>query len=180
MNKIEIPLSNTKILLLLLAGVAFVIIGALFIIDPEEFVSPFKRSPEMIRIGGIASVLFFGPASIYAFLKLIDTKMGLSVDEVGIYDNTNATSVGLIKWTDITEIKTGQVASTKYLLILIHNPVDYINRMKGFQRKISEANNKIYGTPLSISSNTLKYDFNDLERLLKERFSEHCQKRLNS
>jgi len=31
---------------------------------------------------------------------------------------------------------------------------------------------KMYGTPLSITSTTLKYDFNDLEKLLKDRLFE--------
>jgi len=31
---------------------------------------------------------------------------------------------------------------------------------------------KMYGTPLSITSTTLKYDFNDLEKLLKDKLFE--------
>jgi len=176
MNKIEIPLSKTKILLLLLVGFIFVIIGTHSIITPDEYISPVMRNPELIRIGGIAGILFFGSGSIYAIWKLFDNKVGLSVDEDGIYDNTNASSVGLIKWTDITEIKTEQVASTKFLLIYIKNPNDYISKIKGYKRKLLEMSNRMYGTPLSISNNSLKYDFNDLESLINERFSEHCKK----
>lgn len=179
MNKIEIPLSRTKILLLLFGGFVFVIIGTLLIINPNEFVSPVMRSPEFIRIGGIAGVLFFGSGSIYVIWKLFDNQIGLSVDDHGIYDNTNASSIGLIKWTDITKIKTEQVASTKFLLIYIKNPNDYITKIKGFKRKLLEANNRMYGTPLSISSISLKYDFNDLERLINEKFGEHCKKMPN-
>ena len=40
-------------------------------------------------------------------------------------------------------------------------------------------NIKIYGTPLSITSTTLKYNFNRLEKLLKDRLNEQRQKMPN-
>ena len=39
------------------------------------------------------------------------------VDEKGITDNTNATSVGLIEWDDITGIDRLEIASSKILII---------------------------------------------------------------
>ena len=37
-------------------------------------------------------------------------------------------------------------------------------------------NMKMYGTPLSITSNTLKYNFNDLEKLLTDRLNEQRER----
>jgi hypothetical protein len=172
MNKIEIPLSKTKILLLLLGGFSFAVLGTLFILNPESYISPIMRSPEFIRISGIASVLFFGVACVYGIIKLFDNTIGLIIDENGITYNTNASSIGLISWNDITEIKTEQVASTKFLLIYTSNPKQYLDKTKGFKKKLMEANTKMYGTPLSITSNTLKYNFNDLEKLIIEKLYE--------
>lgn len=179
MNKIEIPLSKIKIILLLLGGVVFVVLGILFVINPEKFISPIMRSPEFIRISGIASILFFGITIIYGIIKLFDNKIGLTIDENGITDNTNASSVGLIKWTDITEIKTEQIMSTKFLLIFTNNADKYLERVGSIQRNLMLANEKIYGTPLSITSNTLKCDFDSLERLLKNCLNEQLEKKPN-
>ena len=179
MNKIEIPLSKTKIILLLLGALVFGVLGTLFVIYPEEFISPRMRSPEFIRISGITSVLFCGIAGIYGIKKLFDKTVGLTVDENGITDNTNASSVGLINWKDITEIKTEQIMSTKFLLIFTNNAEKYLDRVGFIQRKLLLANKKMYGTPLSITSNTLKYDFDDLERLLKNSLNEQLEKKLN-
>ena len=176
MNKVEIPLSKTKIILLLLGGLAFVIAGILFTINPEEFISPIMRSPQIIRIGGITAVLFFGTASVYGIRKLFDKQMGLIIDEEGIIDNTNASSLGLIKWADIKNIKTEQVASTKFLLIYTKNPDKYFNKVKGFKRKLMESNNIMYGTPLSITSSSLECNFNDLEELINNRLKEQLKK----
>ncbi|MFV0148836.1 hypothetical protein OBK08_12830 [Empedobacter falsenii] len=179
MNRIEIPLSKTKMLLLLFGAIGFVVLGTLFTFNPDKFVSPITRNPEIKRIAGIASVLFFGAVGIYGTRKMFDKNVGLIIDENGIFDNTNASSVGLIKWIDITEIKTEQVASTKFLLIYTDNPDFYLDKVKGFKKKLMEGNNKMYGTPLSITSTTLKYNFNDLEKILKNKLIEQREKMPN-
>ena len=107
---------------------------------------------------------------------MFDNTIGLPIDDNGIFDITNASSVGLLKWTDITEIKTEQVASTKILLIYTTNPSFYLDKVKGFKRKLMEGNNKMYGMPLSITSTTLKHNFNELEKLLTEKLNEQNAK----
>jgi hypothetical protein len=172
MTKVEIPLSKVKILLLLIGSEAFVIGGILFIITPDTFISTIFRSRDLIRLAGIAGVILFGAAGIYGARKLFDKSVGLIIDDNGITDNTNASSAGLIYWKDITEIKTKQVMSTKYLLIFVSNPDNYLGRVSGFKRKLMTGSMKMYGTPLSITANTLKYNFKDLEKLILDRLKE--------
>lgn len=172
MNKIEIPISKTKTSLLLVGALIFVILGVLFIMTPEKFVTIIFRNPQIIRIAGIASVLFFGGAGIYGLRKLFDKSVGLIIDEIGITDNSNASSVGLIEWSNIIEIKTEQVMSTRFLLIFVSNPDKYLDRENGFKQKLMRGNMKKYGTPLSITSNTLSYTYDDLERLIKNKLAE--------
>jgi hypothetical protein len=166
MNRIEIPISKTKISILLVGAIMFVLLGILFIITPDTFISSIFRNPQTIKLAGIAGVLFFGAALVYGLRKLFDKKSGLIVDETGIIDNTNASSVGLIKWSDITDIRTEKVMSTKFLLIYTSNPDKYLERAGGLKRKLMQGNMKMYGTPLSITSNTLKYNFDKLEKLI--------------
>lgn len=179
MNKIEIPLSKTKISLLLIGAMIFVILGVRFIVTPDKFISTIFRNPQTIRIGGIAAVLFFGAAGAYGLRKLFDKTIGLTIDENGITDNSNASSVGLIEWSDIVKIKTEQVMSTRFLLIFISNPDKYLKRVNGFKRKLMKGNMKMYGTPLSITSNTLKYNFDDLEKMIKVKLIEQKEKMPN-
>jgi len=179
MTKIEIPLSRTKILLLLLGSIGFVAIGTLFIISPDTFLTTRMSSEGLIRTIGIISVLFFGATSIIGVKKLFGNSVGLTIDENGITDNTNGSSIGLIKWSDITQIKTEQVASTKFLLIFIGNPDFYLDKVTGFKRKLLEGNKRMYGTPLSITSNTLKYNFADLEKIINDKLTEFRQQMPN-
>ena len=172
-NKIEIPISKKKIILFLFAAVAFVVCGIWIASNPESFIpNIFKiNKPEIIRIGSIVGILFFAASGIYGIKKLFDKKVGLIIDSNGITDYSNASSIGLIKWNDIVEIRTMQVMSTKFILIDTANPQEYIGKAKNvLQSKLMKANMNIYETPLSITSNTLKYNFIELEKLIQTEF----------
>ncbi|WP_271764832.1 STM3941 family protein [Aquimarina algiphila] len=166
-DKIEIELSKKKIFLLLIGALVFVILGVLFIMSPGLFASGFFRNSEIVRIIGIVAVGFFGLCLGFAVKKLFDNKMGLIIDQNGITDHTNATSVGLIEWNDITGIETVQIASTKILMLLTDQPDKYIERAKNtLSKRALKANHKMYGSPLSITSNSLKIKYDDLEKLI--------------
>ena len=98
-NKIEIPLSKKKITLLLFAAIAFIAGGIWIAINPERFIPNIFgiTNSEIIRICGIVGILFFGAAGIYGIMKLFDKKVGLIIDSNGITDNSNASSIGLIR-----------------------------------------------------------------------------------
>lgn len=167
-SKTEIPLSKTKITGIFIGTIIFIILGLLFIGSPEAFVSPIMKSPEVIRITGIASVVFFGFCFIFVARKLFDNKPGLIIDQNGITDNTNATSMGLIEWEDITGIEKKQVMSNRFLILHTNRPEKYIDRAKNvIAKKAMDMNNKTYGSPITIISNSLKIDFNDLEKLIR-------------
>lgn len=171
MDTIEIPLSKTKILLLLIGAIAFVAFGILFIINPGSFQSGVFRSSEIIRIIGIVSVVFFGLCLLFIARKLVDNKVGLTIDQYGITDNTNGTSVGLIEWDDITNIRTIQIASTKIMMLDTDQPEKYMERAtNAISKRAMKANHKMYGSPLSIVSNSLKIKYKDLEKLIWEEF----------
>ncbi|WP_082331975.1 STM3941 family protein [Mangrovimonas xylaniphaga] len=170
-NKIEIQLSKTKILLLLIGATVFVTLGILFIINPEQYANIRFRNAETIRVAGIASAAFFGLCLVFITKKLFDKKVGLTIDQNGITDNSNATSIGLIEWDDIKNIGTVQVASTKILMLETDKPEKYIGRAKNrITKRAMKANHKMYGSPLSIISNSLKIKYDDLEQLIREEF----------
>jgi len=173
-NKIEIPLSKNKLFLGIGGSILFVILGIWLFTNSTEFQDNsirLMRNPMVIKSVGIVGMLFFGATGIYGIRKLLDKKVGLIIDEYGITDNSNASSIGLIEWNDISEIITEQVMSTKFLLIKVENPEKYIGKAKsGMKARLMKTNMKMYGTPLSITSNTLKYDFNELEKLIQTEF----------
>ncbi|MGD1843537.1 MAG: STM3941 family protein [Thermonemataceae bacterium] len=163
-DSIEIPLSKQKIILLLIAAIAFVVMGV-FLALP--LVSETPLDIELANIVGLVTIIFFGTCAVFMTTKLFDKKVGLTIDQYGITDNTSGTSVGLIEWADITESWTIQIASTKILMIATNTPEKYIERAKNsIAKRAMKANYKIYGSPIAITASALKIKYSDLERLI--------------
>ena len=176
-EKIEIPLSKNKLYLGILGSSLFVIAGFWLFFNANLYLDfPLRlfTNPLIIKGIGILSILFFGMIEILKIKKLLDKKAGLIIDSNGITDNSNATSVGLIEWNDISDIKTKRIMSTKFLLINVLNPEEYISKSKsGMKAKLMRTNLKMSGTPINITSSTLKYNFSELEKIVRIEFEKY-------
>lgn len=168
---IEIPLSKGKMFLTFIGALAFIAIGIWFLVKPPQISNPIFGNPTLILISGLASILFFGIVAIVILRKFFDKKPGLTISDEGIIDNSSGNSEGIIPWSDITDIEVGQVMSQKFLMIIVKNPQEYINKAKNSLKKNGmKMNYKSYGSPIAISSNTLKMNFQELQDLLNEKF----------
>ncbi|MDH3711550.1 MAG: hypothetical protein OER04_16785 [Cyclobacteriaceae bacterium] len=175
-DKIEIPLSKSKIIVLLAGSLIFVSIGILFIYRPDSFTTSVFNRPQYILVAGIFSALIFGLCGLFLGRKLFDSKVGLTVDHHGITDNSSGTSIGLIEWEDIQGIEVLQVASTKFVLLVTDQPEKYIARApSGLAKRAMKANYQMYGSPICISSNALKIRFAELQSLLVDEFQKRLQ-----
>jgi hypothetical protein len=169
-HKVEIPSSKIKLILMLIGTSVFIIGGYYLFEYPERFISYRFRSVEFIQTVGLLLLVFFSTAWVYIPIKLFDKKPGLILDENGIYDNSSAVSVGLILWNDIDSIKLVYAIekrkSSRFLLINVHNPEEYIDRSNGFKKVLLNLNTKLYGTPLTIGLAGLKYNRERLGKLI--------------
>lgn len=77
MNKIEIPLSKTKLLFGIAGSILFVVLGFYLFTTISE--QETKFNPIFVKLAGLASVLFFGAAGIYGIIKLFDKSVGLQI-----------------------------------------------------------------------------------------------------
>jgi hypothetical protein len=173
-DEIIIPIDKKKLFLLLIGSILFTILTFIYIVYPKELTSNVYRSHFMIFLIGIIGFAFFGLASIYLFKKLFDTKPGLIISKEGIFDNSNATPIGLIEWKDIVSSKTIKVYKQRMVLIKVKNPNKYISRQTSKRRKnVFNANNNYFGTPIVISANGLKIEFDKLENLINDQINKN-------
>lgn len=172
MDKIEIPISKKKSILILLGAIVFVIVGIWFIISPSLFAS--KINPFIIQTLGVAIVLF-SAVGVFVFIKTLTTKnIGLTIDSTGILCDFGKASIGFIPWEDIVDIEDFYVSGQGIIKIIVRNPQEYIDRQKNaFLRRMAEMNYKLYDTPVQISASILKYDFSELYNLLKVELEEN-------
>lgn len=172
-SKIEVPLSKTKMGFIILGCLLFVILGVFMLLNAEEMQTR-KFSPIWLMGFGAIAVVFFGGICIAVIKKIFDKKPGLKIDEKGIWDNSSGVSVGLVEWIDIVGVRKISVSGTRFLLIDVRNPEKYLDNIKGrLKKQAMKANNRKYGTPISISSNGLSIKFKNLEELIVSAFETH-------
>jgi hypothetical protein len=171
-ERIEIKLSKGKGVLTFFGSVALVLTSMLLInfADNQE-----RYDPIFVTVAGYVGLVFFGLAGLYIFYKLFDTKPGLVIDKDGIYDNSSAAAGHLIKWERITGLKVEQVMSTKFILIDIDNPEQFMEGVNGIKKRLMWSTYKMYGTPTSISSSTLSCDFDELFQIINGRLNARIQ-----
>jgi hypothetical protein len=165
-DRIEIKLSKTKTILALLGSIAFVVLcfWLLTIADEQE-----RYEPIVAKGAAWLGIVFFGICGIYIFFKLFDTKPGLVIDAEGILDNSSAASFHrVIKWEEITGVRMEQIMTTKFILIEVINAHKLLNEMSKTKRMMVKTNLQMYGTPITISTTTLKTSAKELLDLLNE------------
>lgn len=169
-QRIEIALSKSKIVLMLFGALAFVAIGLWFVITPPTIENSYWGNPTKIAIAGYASIIFFGLCAFFLIRKLPDKKPGLIIDDIGLVDNSSGLAAGQVLWTDIENISVIEIHRQKLIMLQVKNPQHYIDKQTSlFKRKGMELNNKMYGTPLSITANGLKTSFDKLLTLLTDK-----------
>ena len=172
-QSLEIPLSKSKIFLMLLGALVFVAIGCWFVIEPPIIANSFWGNPTKIAITGYASILFFGLCALFFIRKLQSNKPGLIINGKGIVDHSSGISAGIILWSEIVEISVIVVHQQKLIMLYVKEPQSIIDRQKNmFQRKLMQLNYKMYGTPVSLTSSGLKISFNDLVKIIMDKFGE--------
>ena len=167
MIKIEIPFSKIKLIIGSTFSFLFVLGGFFMLISINNEYFLYNL---FIKTFGILGILFFGTTFVYGAIRLFDNKPGLTINDNGIIDNSNMSSIGLIEWIDIKEIKTKDYNSTSFLLLFLYDNDKYLNKASGFKRKLMKGNLKKYKTPISIISNTLDCKFDELATEIKENF----------
>ena len=159
-----IELSKVKLALLTFGAITFVLLGAWFLsMEVHEIESQRKfNSPVLVYGIGVVSIVFFGMSAFIGLKKLFDDSPGLVVNTEGILDNSSGISAGIIPWKEIVGIGEYTVQKQKFISILVKDPEKYVNNGNLLKRIANRANLKMCGTPVNISANSLKIDYDEL------------------
>ncbi len=177
-KEIRIPYSNLKIGLVFLGALTFVVLSVLILMDKEGLTSIMFRSELMNKIVAVIAILFFGTVCVTIPWKLFSNNIGLIINDKGIIDKSNLSSIGLIEWEDITGIRTEKVQKTRFFLIDTNKPKKYLDKANSkFKKRLLSGNNRMYKTPLSITLTILKVKFSELEKLLIDAYEENKKQR---
>lgn len=162
-----IELSKTKLLLLITGALIFVALGIwMYQLDPAWIEAQRRfNSPVLVHGIGVVAIVFFALCGAAGINKLFDKRPGLVLNAAGIVDNTSAISAGRIPWSDIQGFGIHEIQKQKMLVIKLTDPEKYIQASGSMKQALHRMNVRICGSPIAISSNALKINFNELVSL---------------
>lgn len=173
-----IEFSKKKIVLLIIGACVFAILG-IWLLSLDALTIQSQRrfnDPLFVHGIGLVMIVFFGIAGVFGFKKLFDKKPGLVLNSSGVIDNSSGVSAGLIPWMEILGAEIYEVHRQKFLIIKVRNPQKYIEQGGPLKQAFNQANYKMCGSPIAITSGALRVDFTELLLL----FGEYKQKYANT
>jgi hypothetical protein len=171
---IEIQNSRTKLAALFILALLFVAAGLWFLLKPQDIASSAFNDEGVLRLIGVATLVFSSGCSIFIINKLTDKKPGVVISDDGFLDRSNAGSIGFVPWSDVISIDETKVLNQKFVSVDIKDPERYINLQQGnFKRTLINANFKSFGYVVSISANGLQCHHHQLKTLLEDAFKDY-------
>ena len=161
-NETVIPLNKQGTTLTLIGAVVLIIFSA-WVLAADIVSNP------LVPVIGIVFLSIIG---IFDLVQILNTKPGLVINDEGITDNTSIMNAGLIRWENITGVGVKEVRNQKVLVIEVNNGEEILKHQRGIKKWIMRTNNEITGSPVNISSNRLKCDFEELFNLVKSSLEE--------
>jgi hypothetical protein len=176
-----IEIDRRKIALGIAGTLAFVVIGIwLVMLDDSRIATSrgfrlFMNSPLLAHVLGVLAILFFGGVAIFLIKKIFDRKPGLVFNSEGLVDNAGATAAGLIPWDEIEGYQVLEISRQKMLIVMVSDPDKYVARGNALRRKLNAANYNMAGSPISISTRTLKTSFDELVFLFRRYHTKYAR-----
>lgn len=156
--------NNLKIcILMFLLG----IMGVVFFLFSNEFVSSAYRNALIIKLVGILGILT-SVIFLIGHITLFRSSYGFKILKEGIINKSNLTNCGIIYFKDIVRIQTKNLKKNNFILIFVKNEQEYLKRVKNPFLKINLIMYKrSYNTPFIIETKNLNCTIQQLEQDLK-------------
>lgn len=116
-------------------------------------------------VGAVGVLTFFG-FGIGWIAALLRAGPGLVVDATGFDDTSSVTAVGRVRWADVTAVSRLGITGTSFVVIGVRDPEIYLTCLRGLPSLSAIANNRLFGSPVTITSVSLKISFANLSTLM--------------
>lgn len=160
----SIPLSKTKLALLVIGSLLFVAAGIWLAQLDDAVVASQRRynNPAVMHGLGVVCALVFSATAVFGLVKLRDDRPGLVFGPDGFTDNASATAAGFVPWSEVTGVGVMEFNRQKMLVVAVRDPEKYLARGGALKQMLGRANARMCGSPVVISAHALKADFGAL------------------
>jgi len=170
-DQIELSVNRTRTLLLFLFCIGFLVL----IVDTLRYDF---TDPELTWIN-VLMIIVAALCVIGAFIFLrafFDKKVKLIINSEGITENFLG---GLVRWSEIEDIRLIKMDDVKYIVIDVKNPQEFINKrtIDLSERQAMETNiRRTRGAPIGFSATFYQMRSKKLHALLVEKLREYQEK----
>jgi len=172
----EVYRSKKKSILIFSGSLAFVVLGVLFIFEPEKFGGSSAIGPVYVMIVGLVAALFFGLGIFTGIKRFFQKKPGLILDSFGININPEDFGNRFIEWKIITGFSEMRIGSQRFIMIHINNPEELIEKETNkIRKKLIRFNLNNYGAPFSLTTVDLKITHENLKEELNRYYEKYNQ-----
>lgn len=164
----EIPFRKSKNITIYLAGFLLVIAGLFLVFMPPETTHPILGNP--LFLGVIAGIFFFGAWKLVhtAWRRTKSNMPGMRINEEGMEDFSSKINDGFLSWSKVANLEIKEVVSSKFVVVYLHKPEQYIAQQKsGWRKKQLEDRYANYGSPYCVSTSSLQTNTKALFELLE-------------
>ena len=158
MERIEIFTSKKKNIFLLFLVIIFLAVGIFCFLNANELSNDGKRSIVFIEAISIIVMVFALTALFFIIKNLLNNQWVLAIDEKNLHIRIQ--KYYLIPWQEIIGFQELEIKGNKSILI----------------KKMMQWSQKIYGSPISIASSTMKISHKELFSLLLVSFATYKDK----
>jgi len=167
--------SRKKGLLLFLGSCVFICLGIAFILFPEKI--SVRYSDTVAYIVGTVCTVFFAGCAIAALKIIIYKKIVLLIDGKGVTIKPERKNAAVLGWDEISGFREVNVASQKFIAVLLHNPDKRIEaKTNGVTKRLLTYNLKHYSSPYCLSANAYETTHNTLLNTLNEAWLHYTHK----
>ena len=167
--------SRKKGLLLFLGSCVFVALSIGLILFPQKF--SHRYSETVTFAAGIVGTLFFGACTIAALRIIIFKKIALSIDNNALTINPGKKNATALRWNEISGFKEVNVASQKFIAVLLHSPDKRIEaETNSLTKRLLIYNFKHYNSPYCFSANAYETNHTMLLNMLNEAWMHNTHK----
>ena len=162
MDYLEIKVSKSKAILLLISSLAFVVLGLFLIINANIL----SENPDYEQaIMGVIMTVLFGAGFYFGAKKFNQQEAQLILSEKGFFYDPKDSEYRFIEWSRITGFFEETIKFDKFLFIKIDNPEELIeNEQNKAKKNLMKLNLKTHGTPISVSEIGLSIDYKTLKK----------------
>lgn len=165
----EIPFRKSKNIGIYLAGFLLVLVALFFIFMPPIAPHPILGSP--IFFGILAGLLLMAAWRLFqtAWHRLKSTKPGMRINKQGMEDFSSKINQGFVSWSQVEKFEVKEVVSSKFIVVYLHHPEQYINSQKhGWRKQQLIDRYKNYGSPFCVTTSSLETNTKALFELLEK------------